>query len=571
MLAITLRQNKQVQGIPVGDIIHLLGQFADDMDLYLKNDQDTLNQVLRMLGEFQSHSGFTVSYEKTQIYRIGSLKKSNAMLYTTPSLKWTSDPINVLGVTIAHDDIINRNYESIIDKTASTLKMWSKRSLSLIGKVLITNSLTASLFVYKMMVLPRIPSNVLQKYENLITEFLWNGRKPKVTTKMLQMSKAQGGLNLVNLQLKEISLKCTWPSILKDKKDYADLVYQMIAPVLKEHIWCCNIHPNDVNIIIPRETNAFWYDILWCHAKLKLKQGIYNDFIWYNSLIRIAGKPFLWKHPYERGLMYVRDLYNENGNIKSALMLSVNYGLTLMELNSLISAIPKEYKQQPSTPVQEHVVPKSSKAYVLLNDNKGALLQKCEKWSHELQIDIRYDLYQKGFSAIYKVTNVPKFRSFQFRLLHRAIITNIHLNRWGKSDTDLCSFCKIYPETYRHLFVECKVVSTLWMQVERMMDKYSKDQIHFDIDTVLWNMIIQDNPGHIKNFLCLITKQYIYRQSSAELNANILKTERIEKYIAIKNDREHKHTCKWYPNVKNHQDIPRQEDFIARYINEIST
>ena len=72
------------------------------------------------------------------------------------------------------------------------------------------------------------------------------------------------------------------------------------------------------------------------------------------------------------------------------------------------------------------------------------------------------------------------------------------------------------------------------------MNLFSEDKICFGKDTVIANKIIQ-NPSHIKNFICLLTKFYVYRQrcfrktlNFHELRGLIYNTQNIEKYIAIK-------------------------------------
>ena len=77
------------------------------------------------------------------------------------------------------------------------------------GKVQVLNTLVASLFVYKMMVLPIIPKKVIKNMENVMREFLWNGKKAKIALNILQNPKTQGGLNLVNLEKRDKALKVT--------------------------------------------------------------------------------------------------------------------------------------------------------------------------------------------------------------------------------------------------------------------------------------------------------------------------------------------------------------------------
>ena len=57
----------------------------------------------------------------------------------------------------------------------------------------------------------------------------------------------------------------------------------------------------------------------------------------------------------------------------------------------------------------------------------------------------------------------------------------------------------------------CQHVQTLWISLEEYVMTYSWEEIDFDIRNVMFNKLIPQ-VGHIKNFLCLVTKQYIYRQ-----------------------------------------------------------
>ena len=69
--------------------------------------------------------------------------------------------------------------------------------------------------------------------------------------------------------------------------------------------------------------------------------------------------------------------------------------------------------------------------------------------------------FVKCFTDLLAVTNIPKYRSFQYRLLHRAIVTNVQLHYYKLTNSDQCSFCHMQRETYSHLFIQCKKVIEL--------------------------------------------------------------------------------------------------------------
>ena len=114
--------------------------------------------------------------------------------------------------------------------------------------------------------------------------------------------------------------------------------------------------------------------------------------------------------------------------------------------------------------------------------------------------------------------------------------------------------CGKHRETVLHLFVECDAVAEIWWEIKT----YIKTKYGLDVDVtnkkkVLFNSLIPPK-GHIVNFLCLIFKQYVYRQRCLRkpilYNQFILyvnQMENIEKYIALKNDKMNKHSAKWNP------------------------
>ena len=68
-----------------------------------------------------------------------------------------------------------------------------------------------------------------------------------------------------------------------------------------------------------------------------------------------------------------------------------------------------------------------------------------------------------------------------------------------------------YKETIIHLLLYCEKVKPFWIQVEELMYEFDSQPINFGVDTVLCNKIIQDTKN-VKNFICLLAKQYIYRK-----------------------------------------------------------
>ena len=162
ILANKLRNNDKIKGIKIHDVEYLISQFADDIDLYLPYDETILNETLKIISDIENHTGLKASYDKTTIYRIGSLANTNAKCYTIRKIKWTNDPVNTLSVDLfMSEKQMLCNYKKIVTKLMAVSEIGMYRNLTVMGKVMIVNTFMASLFIYKLQVLPYILETIL--------------------------------------------------------------------------------------------------------------------------------------------------------------------------------------------------------------------------------------------------------------------------------------------------------------------------------------------------------------------------------------------------------------------------
>ena len=570
VLAIQLRSDPSIKGFMINEIQKLFGQFADDIDLYLKADPHTLNRTMRIFTEFGKQSGFKINYEKTTVYRIGSIKKSNARIYTRQELSWTNKPIDVLGVMVSTDksELCKINYEALIKKAEITMKRWSIRNLSLTGKVLIVNSLVASLFVYKMSVLPRIPKETVNRIHKSIEQFIWNNKRPKIQLKTLQSNKKEGGLGLVNLETKDNALKTKWIKIINTDSLILEFATRKLSSILKNDIWKCNLTEQDIVLLFE---DSFWRDVLIAWSKLnftKVKdcQGINeisNQFIWYNSLITSNYKPLLFTKIYKNGLESLGQLCNIEGGLLPREDACKMFEISAMQYNIIISAIPKQWKNKMKTQkITENIENKaeifSKRAnttahyYEHVNSNNEAIESALTKWKSRYNTDIKRDEFIILFKALYKVTNNAKLRSFQYRLLHSAVVTKQHLYRWKITSNNLCFFCEEEKETINHLLVHCKYVQPIWDCVREICNQISKTEIIVISEKAIMENLINPRLEHVFNFICLVTKQFIYSNKCTQtkltkqgLIQRIEKYKRYELYQAKRENTLRKHCKKW--------------------------
>ena len=68
VLAIAIRQEKEIKGIQIGREEAKLSLFADDMILYIENSEDITKKLLELINEFCKVAGYTINIEKSVVF-----------------------------------------------------------------------------------------------------------------------------------------------------------------------------------------------------------------------------------------------------------------------------------------------------------------------------------------------------------------------------------------------------------------------------------------------------------------------------------------------------------------------
>ena len=153
----------------------------------------------------------------------------------------------MLGIFITHRDILNTNTIPVIERVDAILKLWSKRDLTLIGKIKI-NTLVASLFVHKMQVLPLMSEKNGYEIEIYVCAIYLEWKKTKSPLQTLYQLPQHGGLKLVNLRLRDIVLKIKWVQIIQSEPKCKELAMSLLHPSIGDEIFKCNLREEHVRI-----------------------------------------------------------------------------------------------------------------------------------------------------------------------------------------------------------------------------------------------------------------------------------------------------------------------------------
>ena len=128
-----------------------------------------------------------------------------------------------------------------------------------------------------------------------------------------------------------------------------------------------------------------------------------------------------------------------------------------------------------------------------------------------------------------------------------------------------------------HFYIDCPVTKCLWKEVVTHMNTISSEAVKQDPVSFLTSGVVQTKPGHVKNFIALLFKWYLYVQrclnktpNFTEFRATIYQIRNIEKYNAEKSGMQIKHNTKWYPDLQGTEQSPSNESYIINYIENVN-
>ena len=181
---------------------------ADDTTLLLR-DISSAELAIKEFENFSKCSGLTLNLQKTEIIPIDSNIYKNQQPVLGVNLK--TGPFKTIGIWFAQNEteMIHLNFNERVEKMKKQLYIWRPRSLALEGKITILKSLILPeiLFPFNLIY---VPKNVLDRIKELIFNFLWNGKPPKIKRSTIIGPINSGELKMVDIYLMHMVAKATW-------------------------------------------------------------------------------------------------------------------------------------------------------------------------------------------------------------------------------------------------------------------------------------------------------------------------------------------------------------------------
>ncbi len=144
-------------------------------------DLKSVENTIKTLKLFHKCSGLKINIEKTKAKYIGKILEPD---YFPRGLSWIKTSLETLGIHITTKlkENLNYNLKPKISTLKKKLSIWKQRSLSLKGKITIINNLALAPLIYCESLI-EVPETVIKDANNIIQNFIWDGKTSKISQK----------------------------------------------------------------------------------------------------------------------------------------------------------------------------------------------------------------------------------------------------------------------------------------------------------------------------------------------------------------------------------------------------
>lgn len=525
LLSCSIRADEHIKGIRVLNKEIKLSQYADDTTSFCK-DKESLGKLLELLDLFKDCSGLKLNQSKSEAMWLGKNANRTDTLF---GVQWPQRPISALGISFSYNLKLceQENFSQKICKIQKLFNIWSQRDLSLYGKITIAKTLGLSKLIFVSSCI-HTPPHYIDITNRLITDFVWNNKKPKIKRDTLIGPKERGGLDLPEFETISKSLQSAWVQRMKNGVEDQWMLIPLfyLKNVGGPFIFDCDY---DVKFLGLNNLPIFYADVLntWAEVREQTSDNeicVENVILWNNKHILIDGKSVYWKEWHEAGILRIKDLLDEKNRFLTLNKFLLKTGLKapFTKLFGLISAIPYRWKcalrpgfimnnqdMEQNTTKEINVVTSKKVRNILIQRKFVEPLASLRLCRQGLDSSKLSSIYMLPF----KITKETKLSIFQYKIVHNILPHGVLLHRMKIVNSPLCIHCDSL-ETLSHMLVNCIVIQKFWFEVISWWKTHSGECLLFDDLSIMYGYNPEDPKRQILNYYILLGKRHIFLQRS---------------------------------------------------------
>uniref|UniRef100_A0A5F8G801 RNA-directed DNA polymerase n=1 Tax=Monodelphis domestica TaxID=13616 RepID=A0A5F8G801_MONDO len=214
-LAVAIREEKEIEGIKIGNEETKLSLFADDMMVYLRNPRESTKNLIKMINNFSKVAGYKINPHKSSAFLNISNSFQQQELESKILFKITLNNIKYLGIYLPRQtqELYEHNYKTLSTQLKLDLNNWKNIDCSWVGRDNIIKMTILPKLICLFSAIPiELPKTFFNELEKTITKFIWKNKRSRISREIMKKNAKEGGLAVPDLKLyyKAVVIKTIW-------------------------------------------------------------------------------------------------------------------------------------------------------------------------------------------------------------------------------------------------------------------------------------------------------------------------------------------------------------------------